>query len=408
MLEDLYQTHRPVALQKGLEFTLHYNGELPAQIRGDALRLGQILNNIVSNALKFTDHGQVTLTAESLPGHCIRFTVEDTGVGIPEAEQNDIFAPFSQVRRTDGRKFDGSGLGLSIARALVEMQGGTLELRSAQGKGSTFTVTLPFAESSAAAVSDELPASAEPPDFKGKRILYVEDVASNQEVMAALLEETGADLRWVETGSDALNTLQKEAFDIALLDLQLPDMSGLELAEKIRNQWPQLPMVAVTAQAGASVNERCLAAGMLGVVLKPIDPARLFAWISQASPEANHSANPTAAESPSQASPGNFRTVLEQLFGKQPERIERMLATLATEFDQHHRVLTDVLETDNIAEIRSLRHKMHSALTQFGMESLRHDLDLLVDAQANLKKDAELQHRCLAALKSAAEQFRRA
>ncbi len=382
-LDDLALTHRPVAMQKDLSLELEVDPALPAAVQGDPVRLMQILNNLVSNALKFTDHGHVSIAVRALPDNIVEFAVEDTGVGIPEEEQARIFVPFKQVRRPDGRQFDGSGLGLSIARELVERQGGTLTVRSQAGPGTCFVVTLPLP----AAVAEPgrgQPAVNTVPDLSGLRLLYVEDVASNRHVMAAIMEETHAQLDFAETGAEGIAALESAGYDAVLLDLQLPDMTGAEVARLMTPRWPGLPIIAVTAQAASAAREACEAAGMCAVVLKPVEPDHLFAALR------TH-ARPPAAE----PSLDEFAAI----FGSKPEKYRAVLQSLATEFSNHAATLTITLRDADIPAIRALRHRMHTALVQMKLSALTKDLDSLTQG-GNFNADATLHQRCLTALQS--------
>ena len=383
-LDDLALTHRPVAMQKDLRLELHVDPALPGTVQGDPVRLMQILNNLVSNALKFTDQGHVNIAVRALTDNVVEFAIEDTGVGIPEEEQLRIFVPFRQARRPDGRQFDGSGLGLSIARELVERQGGTLTVRSKAGQGTCFTVTLPL-PAAAAGPDSEQPAMPAVPDLSGLRLLYVEDVASNRHVMAAIMEETHAQLDFAETGAEAIAALEAAAYDAVLLDLQLPDLTGAEVARRIVPRWPGLPIIAVTAQAGSAAREACEAAGMCAVVLKPVEPDQLFAAL--------HShARPLTAE----PSLDEFAAI----FGSKPDKYRAVLESLATEFTSHAASLRTALRDADIPALRALRHRMHTALVQMKLHTLTKDLDALTESDV-LNGDTALHQRCLSALQSA-------
>ena len=381
-LDDLALTHRPVAMQKGLSLELEVDPSLPAIVQGDPVRLMQILNNLVSNALKFTDHGHVCIAVRPLPDGIVEFAVEDTGVGIPEEEQSRIFAPFTQVRRPDGRQFDGSGLGLSIARELVERQGGSLSVRSRAGEGTCFTVTLPLP--AAKEVAPEQPAGNSVPDLSFLRILYVEDVASNWHVMAAIMEETHAHLAFAETGAEAIRALESATYDAVLLDLQLPDMTGAEVARLIVSRWPGIPLIAVTAQAGSAAREACEAAGMCAVILKPVEPDQLFAALR------TH-----AVSSVTEPSLEAFAAI----FGHTPEKYRAVLSSLASEFTGHADSLRSALRDSDSTALRALRHRMHTALVQMKLHVLAKDLESLTTGGI-LNADKGLHQRCLSTLAS--------
>ncbi len=383
-LDDLTLIHRPVAMQKGLSLELEADPALPASVQGDPVRLMQILNNLVSNALKFTDHGHVCIAVRALPEGVVEFAVEDTGVGVPEEEQTRIFAPFTQVRRPDGRQFDGSGLGLSIARELVERQGGSLSVRSRAGEGTCFTVTLPL-PSAATVPEHDHPATNAVPDLSCLTLLYVEDVASNRHVMESILNETNARLDFAETGAEAIRAMESAAFDAVLLDLQLPDMTGAEVARLIVARWPGIPLIAVTAQAGSAARETCEAAGMCAVILKPVEADQLFA----------------ALRTHARFSPGTEPSLeaFATIFSHTPEKYRAVLESLASEFTAHAASLRTALHDADVAAIRALRHRMHTALVQMKLPVLSKDLESLTTGGV-LNADTALHQRCFSALAS--------
>jgi CheY-like chemotaxis protein len=317
--------------------------------------------------------------------------VEDTGVGIPEEEQARIFAPFTQVRRPDGRQFDGSGLGLSIARELVERQGGSLTVRSHAGKGTCFTAVLPLPASENSPDNPQAPANAVP-DLSGLRLLYVEDVASNRHVMSSILDDTGAALSFAETGADALASVKENGYDAILLDLQLPDMTGAEVARGIKAAHPELPIVAVTAQAGSAARLECEAAGMCAVVLKPVEPDQLFAVLRL------HAVHRTVEPSLDE---------FAAIFGSKPDKFRAVIESLSTEFQSHAEALRKALAETDATAIRALRHRMHTALVQMKLAALSHDLEALTPASGGVSDDAPLHCRCLAAIQSVSEFLRR-
>ncbi len=429
LLRDSALTHRPLAAQKGLVFELTVADSLPDRLRGDAVRLGQVLNNLLGNAVKFTDHGSVRLEAHLTQPNAnananaadadvdtptvpvwIEFKVSDTGIGIAEDDVGRIFAPFDQAHGDIGRRFGGTGLGLSIVRSLVELQGGTLSVASQPGRGSCFRACLPFQAAPAAGPFPE--ASHEPlANFQNLHFLYVEDVASNREVMAATLAGTGARLECAETGAEALATMDcRGSFDLVLVDLQLPDMNGLELARLLHARHPRQRLVAVTAQVSAETRADCLAAGLLGVVTKPYTPASLFSEMARwlpAPPPANPNVATTttnpeipvapvlspsprlpATSVPPTATPASApdspppspAAALHVLFPNEPARVQRLLHTLAEEFAQHTTTFHQAAADGNLDALRALRHKLHSALTQLRLEALRHAYDTFLKA----------------------------
>ena len=381
VLADSALTHGPLARQKGLDFSMNLTPAVPERALGDAARLTQVLNNLLGNALKFTERGFIRLEVE-YAGGALRLSVADTGIGIDEAHIGRIFSPFDQAHGGIGRRFGGSGLGLSITRTLLELQGGTLTVESCVGEGSRFMVRLPM---TAARASTAVPSAESAPavNLRGRRLLYVEDTASNREVMAALIAETGATLALAATVREGLEKLRAEPCDAVLVDLQLPDASGIDFARQALASRPGLPILAVTAQTDAETRAECLAAGMLAVVVKPVDPAALF---------------PLLAHCLSPAQEGRVRPALAALFPGEPERIARVAAAMAEEFS----AACGPVGSGPAEARRKVRHQLHSALHQLGLHALRTQLDRLAAGE----ESAALVAECVAALGAVAAELR--
>jgi signal transduction histidine kinase/ActR/RegA family two-component response regulator len=275
------------AEEKGLRLTSDVAPDVPADVIGDWLRMRQVLTNLVGNAIKFTEQGQVSVrcaleerTADSAVLHV---TVADTGIGIPLDRQAAVFEAFTQADGSTTRRYGGTGLGLSISSTLVELMGGRIWLESEPGHGSTFHFTvkvgLPRATADAGirtrAVSPVAPTAVDRP----LRILLTDDNPVNQLLAARLLEKQGHTVRLATSGREALTALENEPFDLALMDVQMADLDGFETTALIRQREKtaggHLLIVAMTAHAMAGDRERCLRAGMDGYLSKPIDPVRL-------------------------------------------------------------------------------------------------------------------------------------
>ncbi|MEI8011537.1 MAG: CHASE domain-containing protein [Candidatus Omnitrophota bacterium] len=262
--------------------------DVPHFFMTDPLRLGQVITNLVSNAIKFTQQGTVNLKVEKVShdggGVVLRFSVIDTGVGIPADKQHLIFERFAQVDGDLSRRFGGAGLGVSIAKGLVELMGGEIAFESREGVGTTFWFTLAVEPVEAPPISVEKPViAAAAPDDRG-RVLVAEDYLPNQEVVRMHLEGSGYDVTVVGDGKAALEVCGQEEFQFILMDIQMPGMDGYEATGKLRERggWlKEVPILGFTANADNKTLEECLAIGMNGVIVKPVRKESFLAEIRQ-------------------------------------------------------------------------------------------------------------------------------
>ncbi|MFN4329894.1 MAG: ATP-binding protein [Limnobacter sp.] len=273
----------PKAEAKALKLSWAVDAELPQHVLGDSLRLVQILNNLVGNAIKFTQQGGVSVHATVLagPNPMVRLEVEDTGVGIPSELQEKIFAPFEQADTSTTRTYGGTGLGLSITRKLARLMGGTVSVRSIPDVGSCFVVDLPLRPAlDYVQLSPTVASSHDQVDLTGRRVLVVEDNLVNQTLAARLLARWECEVTLAANGRLALELVKGKQFDVVLMDMQMPVMSGLEATAAIR-EWerehsgPPVPIVAMTANVLPEDRDRCLAAGMNDFIGKPIRAEQL-------------------------------------------------------------------------------------------------------------------------------------
>jgi signal transduction histidine kinase/CheY-like chemotaxis protein/HPt (histidine-containing phosphotransfer) domain-containing protein len=286
---------RVKAREKGLRLECNLSLEVPERLLGDPGRLRQILLNLVGNAIKFTAQGGVTLNLSVDPGDAsqvvMRFRVQDTGIGIPPNRLDRLFHSFSQVDASTTRKFGGTGLGLAISKRLVEVMRGQIGVESRAGAGSEFWFTIPLTQ--AASLAAATPAIA-PPGATGTsnqdrglfHILLAEDNMTNQMVALTLLRQAGFTANAVANGLEVIEALRVVPYDLVLMDVQMPEMDGLEATRQIRNPAtrlsnPQVPIIAMTAHAMKSDRDRCLEAGMNDYIAKPVRPRELMAAIER-------------------------------------------------------------------------------------------------------------------------------
>jgi signal transduction histidine kinase/CheY-like chemotaxis protein len=287
-VRDVLQDTRDLFLQrveeKGLALSLETSQEVPEVLVGDPLRLGQVLINLVDNALKFTECGRVELRVECVSCAdarvCLRFSVEDTGIGLAPEQIERLFTNYTQAETSTTRRYGGTGLGLVISKRLVEMMGGAIQIASEPGVGSTFSFTARFPLGSAQAATPhaghDRTALSAVQDRREWRILLVEDNAVNQELGRILLGDAGMQVEVAGSGAEALRMVDEGSYDAVLMDVEMPGMDGWETTRRLRAGHPQLPIIAMTAHAFASHRDQCLAAGMNDCLVKPIDPGRLF------------------------------------------------------------------------------------------------------------------------------------
>ncbi|MCA1978486.1 MAG: PAS domain S-box protein [Thiobacillus sp.] len=279
VLADLHSLFVSQASKKGIELKVARAPEVAACLIGDELRLRQILSNLLGNAVKFTASGQVDLSVDLDHNGLIRFRVQDTGIGIPADRLPHIFEPFVQSDASTTRRFGGTGLGTTIARQLAEGMGGRITAESTEGQGSCFTVLLPM-EATACPERSIESALELPPGTLNLNVLVAEDVSANAELITLRLQGLGHRVTWAHNGLEAVQLAGEGQFDLLLMDVQMPEMDGLEAARRIRADEqregrPHLPIIALTAGAFHEDREAVLAAGMDGFATKPLDFGQL-------------------------------------------------------------------------------------------------------------------------------------
>lgn len=294
LVSVILESFRATAKNKGITIKSSIGEEVPNMLIGDPARLTQILNNLFSNALKFTEEGKVELdisVVEDL-GDSIRIQISlsDTGIGIEPERVETIFDSFTQASQNTKRLFGGTGLGLTISKQLTELQGGTISVESEEGKGSTFYVELTFEKGdSKAEAKNVLAEENSGKSLSGLKVLLAEDNLVNQKVMLRFLERWNVDMKVVDNGLEAVEAIRESNFDVVLMDLQMPKMDGYEASEQIRKlEDPykrKTPIIALTAAALKEVREKVYASGMNDFVTKPFNPAdleqKLFNFIAK-------------------------------------------------------------------------------------------------------------------------------
>ena len=291
---------RELAGRKATVIATEFDPLLPESVVGDPTRLRQVLSNLVGNAVKFTDGGRITLALRRLAPRegdgraWLHFSVRDNGIGMSAEVLEGLFQRFVQADSSTTRRYGGSGLGLAICRHLVELMGGAIHVDSAPGRGTSFSLELPFAPASAGALAASAPATAAAPapvmdsapaaiPLRETRVLVAEDNAVNQQVIGAMLRRLGMAVTLVEDGEQAVQALQGGRYDLVLMDCQMPVLDGFAAASRIRaaETRTRIPIIALTANALAEDRQRCLDAGMDDYLPKPVSIAGLSSMLSR-------------------------------------------------------------------------------------------------------------------------------
>jgi signal transduction histidine kinase/HPt (histidine-containing phosphotransfer) domain-containing protein len=359
------------ARTKSLELAVRVDDTAPEWVLGDAQRLQQVLVNLLANAVKFTERGQVLLRVSWARDHGT-FTVSDTGIGLSDEQRSRLFMPFEQGDSSTARRYGGSGLGLVISRHLAREMGGDLVATSELGRGSEFTVSLPLPSVQTGAVPTA--AGAQPaagPRLAGLRLLVAEDIEVNRYLVGRILSGEGAEVRFAENGLEAVQavTAAQEAgkrFDAVLMDVQMPLMDGYRATRELRALAPDLPVIGLTAHALPEERARCLQAGMVAHLGKPIDHEELVAVLVRV---AQGLQGPSRAEltSPTGAATGAATAAdvpscavdwagLEKQLGVGGDFIDRLALLLLTSLGATPGLLRSAAHAGQVAEIVRLAH----------------------------------------------------
>ena len=377
------------AQEKGLVFTSKVDAAVPAGLRGDPVRLRQVLVNLLGNAVKFTERGKVALRLGLVAGAgdsiTLRCEVQDTGVGIAPEVHASVFESFTQSDSSTTRRFGGTGLGLAICRRLVAMMGGELGLVSAPGEGSTFWFTARLARASALLRAPSGPTTAGPttaaqlPGLPRGRVLVAEDNLVNQRVAAAMLAKLGQEVEVAQHGREAVERWRAGRFDIVLMDCQMPEMDGFAATRAIRGEEApgcHVPIVAMTAFAMKGDRERCLAAGMDDYIAKPM-PLALLAevlarWIGGATEAAR--VEPSAASPVSLALWNELRAELDS------DELRELLALLRQQAATTFAEIRGRLAAADLRGVGVLAHRLCGSAGNLGAQDLAQRLRAIEEA----------------------------
>jgi PAS domain S-box-containing protein len=362
LVDDVAGTLRVNAAAKDLALVVDKAGDLPPGCLADPVRLSQILLNLLSNAVKFTERGEVRLGVVR-DGQDLVFRVSDTGIGIGREDQERLFSAFEQLDGSTTRKFGGTGLGLAISRHLANLMGGELTVESMLGQGSTFQLRLPFVQAEAPVSPAQGTMSGGGMRLAGLRILGAEDNEINRLVLDDLLRGEGAQVTLVGNGRLAVEAVQHAAvaYDVVLMDVQMPEMDGLEATRRLRAMAPGLPVIGQTAHALQEEHERCREAGMVTTITKPIDLEQLVNVIlARVETRSNEPPAQTQVSAYTDTMDIDWHA-LEQRFKQHPGMVERLIHVGIENSEGLPDILRNLADLGDLVEIERRAHTLKGA-----------------------------------------------
>ena len=406
VIEQVAELARTEAMAKGLSFELRYASELPLHVMTDPLRVRQIVLNLATNAVKFTEHGSVVLQAEvrqdEQAHYQLAIELADTGVGIDAADLEQIFEPFHQAHGAAAR-YGGTGMGLAVSRQIAELLGGELSVQSERGRGSRFCLTLPLGEECPELVAVEdwqerreasrlvCADSAGHYDLSRLRVLVVEDGRDNQRILRFLLEQAGAHVLVADNGHAGLSSAlaaqrAKKAYDLILMDMQMPVMDGWEATQALRERGIQTPIIALTAFAMTGDRKRCLDAGCSAYLSKPIDTNALFATIGELlGIEADRTRQPDPA--PALPSAGAGEASGAEAPAAELDPLQALIAEFARGLAPQAEQIEGAYRAGEADELRTLVHRLAGSAASFGFPRIS---DLARSCEEPLREGGEL------------------
>jgi signal transduction histidine kinase/CheY-like chemotaxis protein/HPt (histidine-containing phosphotransfer) domain-containing protein len=387
------------AAEKGIQLFSHVDPLVPEIVKGDPSRLNQVLLNLGGNAIKFTEHGSVTINvSREINKDTMLFSVKDTGIGIPKEKQEQIFESFRQAHSTDSRRYGGTGLGLTISRQLIELMDGILKVESEEGRGSHFSFAIPL-HTGSLSQSNRLYSNdpVDPALLDGLRILLADDHDDNRIVAVDTLQSKfHVEISEAVNGQQVLQILQKEDFDIILMDVQMPLMDGYETTKQIRLTFPSpknnIPIIALTASVIRSDLDKCRAAGMNDYVPKPFQPGELFLAIAKATgrnvESPNYSKNHQNVTDHSRLQENRSVTdlsYLEDFCNGDQERMRKYITIFLNSTPILFEKLNLAVSTDNYKAISTLLHNHKTNLVMMGMKDAS---ELILEVELACRTDS--------------------
>ena len=383
LVSEVVRLLAPEAQAKGLRLTAAVDDGVAPALRGDRLRLRQVLINLVGNALKFTERGEVAIRVSNDARQdgleVVRFEVRDTGIGIAPEARARLFQPFVQADESTTRRFGGTGLGLAITRRIVELMGGEVGVDSEVGKGSRFwfTARLPRGTAAAAAVAQPTLVAAMRPHGVRLRVLLAEDNVLNQTVAARMLEKLGYVVDVVGNGEEAVAAIKRRSYAMVLMDGQMPGMDGYEATRAVRAMESgarHTPIIALTASAMREDRDRCLEAGMDDFIAKPVTPEHLEGvldrWARASAAPAPPAGPPAGPAPPAAAEPIDWAVLQDVLEVTQPEFVAELVASFLNDAREALSALHDARTQGDVLPWRRVAHKFRGSCATVGARGL--------------------------------------
>ncbi|MHC0440225.1 ATP-binding protein [Flavobacterium sp. 3-210] len=374
-----------VKAHKEVEFNLFLDADMPDIVIGDQGRLNQILVNLIGNALKFTHDGDVTVSVkkveETEEHYSLRFSVKDTGIGIPEDKLNSIFERFTQAEESTTRRFGGTGLGLNIVKQLIELQKSEIQVKSKEGRGSEFSFVLSYKKADAKVDSVK---TISKNDLGNLKILLCEDNVLNQKLAKSVVQNFGFELDIAENGEEGIELLSKHQYDLVLMDLQMPIKDGYQTTEYIRNEMKSdIPIIAMTAHSLVGEQERCYKVGMNAYVPKPFKQSVLLKAIKTVMSQ--------------DADRGRRRiidfSILDEMACGSPDFRKEMIDLFLDKIPSQTAQLEEAFKNEDHDAVKKLAHNMKSSLDIFMLTDLTNCLSIIEEEAINNEFTSESENK---------------
>ncbi|MGJ8661485.1 MAG: ATP-binding protein, partial [Bacteroidota bacterium] len=393
--------------EKNLKLIINYDDKIPEVLLGDSVRLHQIILNLVSNAVKFTSKGSITvgviLESENEKNALIKFSVKDTGIGIAENKIESIFDNFQQASSDTSRLYGGTGLGLAIVKQLVEAQGGNISVESKAEEGASFSFLLSFKKTNEEAKLDIGLVELDE-DIKNIKVLVVEDIPLNQLLMKTLLDDFGFERDIASNGRIAIESLQSKSYDIILMDLQMPEMNGFEATEYIRKTLhSKIPIIALTADVTTVDLAKCKSVGMNDYIAKPVDEKILYSKIvGLVAKPASRKNLPNIPLSVKEIKKCTDLTYLQQRTKSNSALMVEMISLYLDQTPPLIALMKESLETKNWDSLQAAVHKMIPSFSIVGMHVDFENVAKKIQDYANARKEdrelntliLQIEHAC--------------